>query len=83
MYGGMRANENWRQQYNKELMQLFGYLDTLSFVRVRRLNWIGHVNRMDSKRKISQVFDNNPQGSRIRGRPKNKWWNCVQTDMNN
>ena len=83
MYGGMRANENWRQQYNKELMQLFGYLDTLSFVRVRRLNWIGHVNRMDSKRKISQVFDNNPQGSRIRGRPKNRWWNCVQTDMNN
>ena len=32
-------------------MQLFGDLDMLSFVRVSGLNWIGHVNRMDSKRK--------------------------------
>jgi len=37
-------------------MQLFGNLDLLSFVRVRRLNWIGHVNRMDSKSEVSQVF---------------------------
>jgi hypothetical protein len=63
-------------------MQLFGDLDILSFVRVGRLNWIGHVNRMDSKRKVSQVFNNNPQGSRPRGRPKNRWWSCVQTDIN-
>jgi len=27
------------------------------------LNWIGHVNRMDSKRKLSQVFNSNAQGS--------------------
>ena len=52
-------------------MQPFGDLDVLSFVRVGRLNWIGHVNRMDSKRKLSQIFKNNPQGSRIRGPPKN------------
>jgi hypothetical protein len=35
----------------KELMQLFGDLDILSCVRISRLEWIGHVNRMDSKRK--------------------------------
>jgi len=34
---------------------------------------------MDSKRKVSPVFKNNLQGSRLRGRPKNRWWNCVQT----
>jgi hypothetical protein len=48
-------------------MQLFGDLDMLSFVRVSRLNWIGHVDTMDSKRKVSPVFYNNPQGSRLRG----------------
>jgi len=63
-------------------MQLFGYLDILSFVRVGRLNWIGHVNVMDSRRKVSQVFNNNPQGSRLRGRSKNRRWNCVQTNIN-
>jgi len=48
-------------------MPLFGYLDILSFVRISRLNWIGHVSRMDSKRKGSQVFNNNPQRSQLRG----------------
>jgi len=51
-------------------MQLFGDLDILSFVRISRLNWIGQVNRMDSKRRVIQVFGNNPRGSRLRGRPK-------------
>jgi hypothetical protein len=45
------------------------------------LNWIGHGNRMDSKNKACQVFNNNPQGSQLRGRPKNRQWNCVQTDI--
>ena len=37
-------------------MQLSGDLDILSFVRISRLNWIGRVNRMDSKRKVSQCL---------------------------
>ena len=82
MFVGIKVNKNWRKRYNKELLQLFGDLDIPPFVRRSRLNWIGHVNRMDSKRKVSQVFNNNPQGSRLRGRPKNRWWNCVQTDIN-
>jgi hypothetical protein len=34
------------------------------------MNWIGLVTRMDSKSKVSQVFNSNSQGSRLRGRPK-------------
>jgi hypothetical protein len=30
-------------------------------------------------RTVSKVFNSNPQGSRLRGRPKHRWWNCVQT----
>jgi hypothetical protein len=59
-------------------MQLFGGLDIPSFVRIIRLNWIGYVNRTDNKIKLNQVFYNNAQGSRLRGRPKNRWWQCVQ-----
>jgi len=43
-------------------MQLLGNLDVISFVRIKQLNFIGHVNRMGSKRRVSQVFDINPQG---------------------
>jgi hypothetical protein len=64
---------------SEELMQLFGDLDILSFLRMSWLNWIGHVH---STRKESQVFNNNPKGSRLRGWSKNRWWNCVQTEIN-
>ena len=59
--GGIKVNENLRKRYNKELMQPFGDLDILSFVRlyllsyvrISLLNWIGHINKMHSKRKVS------------------------------
>jgi hypothetical protein len=63
---GIEVYEDWRKQYNKELMQLFGDLEIISFVRISQLNWVGHVNRMDSKRKVIQMYDNNPQGSQTR-----------------
>jgi len=62
----IKVNENYRKGYNKELMQLFGDLDIL--LSEYQLNCIGHVNRMNSKRKVSQVFNNNPQGSSLRVR---------------
>jgi len=46
-------------------MQLFDDLDIFSFVRISPLNWFSHVNRMDTKRKVSQLFNNNPQGSQL------------------
>ena len=54
----------------------------LCFVRMCGLDLAGHVNRMDSKSEVSQVFNNNAQGSRLRGRPRHRWWKCVQTDIN-
>ena len=40
MSGGIKVKENWRKRYNKELMQLFGDLYILPFVRISRLNQI-------------------------------------------
>jgi hypothetical protein len=48
-----------------------------------RLNWIGRVYRMDSERKVCEEYNNNPQGSGLRGRPKNRRWNCVQQILTN
>jgi hypothetical protein len=59
MSGGIKTNENKRKRYNEALSQLIGDSDILSFFGISRLNWIGCVNRMDSKSKVSQVFNNN------------------------
>jgi len=60
MFEGIQENENWRKRFNKELMQKFEDLDILSFVRISRLNGTSHVKGMVSKRKVSQLFNNNP-----------------------
>ena len=51
MFGRIKVSENWRKRYNKELMQLSGDLEMLSFFKI-------NINKMDSKRKVSQVFSN-------------------------
>jgi hypothetical protein len=76
MSRGIKGSENWRKRYNKEVMQLFGDLDVLYFVKIIRLNSTGRVSGMNCKTEVGQVFNNNnPRGSRPRGRPNNRWWN--------
>jgi hypothetical protein len=54
--GTIKINNCWRRLHNNELMQLYGDLDTVSFIIINRLRCIGHVNRM-----VYQVFANQPQ----------------------
>jgi hypothetical protein len=79
--GTIKINSCRRRRHNNELTQLYGDLDIVSFIRINRLRWIGHANRMDNKRMVYEVFANQPQGSRLTGRPKYRWWDCVYGDV--
>ena len=39
------------------------------------------MNWMDKERKVYNIFYNQPQGTRVRGRPKNQWMDCVFSDI--
>ena len=45
-----------------------------------RLRYPAH--RINNTGKEIQIFNNNPQRNRLRGRPNNMGWNCVQTHIN-
>ena len=64
-----------------ELIQLLGDPDIVSNVRLGRLRWIGHINRMSNNRKVKQIFKSQPQGTRLKGGPKKRWWDCVRQDL--
>ena len=55
-----------------------------NLTRPEWIGWIGLVMLIERtvKKKISQVFNNNLRGNRLRRRPKNRWWNCVRTVIN-
>jgi hypothetical protein len=74
--GAIQINICWRRRRNNELMQLYGDLYIVSFIRINRLRWIGHVNRMDNKKwcikfvlinlkEVGQVVDLNPDGGTV------------------
>jgi hypothetical protein len=79
--GAIKIINCWTRRHNNELMQLYGDLDIVSFIRINRLRWIGHISRMDNNRMVYQVFANQSQGSRPRGRPNSRWWDCVYDDI--
>jgi len=45
----------------------------VTFIKSRRIVWLGHVMRMDDKRTPERILEWKPAGTRIRGRPRKRW----------
>ena len=52
-----------------------------TIVQKRRLQWIGHVLRMDNNRNARTALDWAPEGKRKRGRPTETWRRTVEKEM--
>jgi sorting nexin-29 len=81
IFGGLREGEQWRRRYNFELQRDFGEPDIVAVVKVQRLRWAGHLARMETSRAPSILFRNNPGGRRGVGRPKARWTDGIQQDL--
>ena len=64
-------------------MNLYEDVDIIPFIRLSRLIWIGHVNRMDNEKKVYNILYNQPQGTHVRGRPKDRWMDCLLLGIKN
>jgi hypothetical protein len=48
---------------------------------MRRLEWLGHVIRMDKTGSVKKIFEGKLEGGRGRGRPRLRWINGVEDDL--
>jgi hypothetical protein len=64
---------SWRMRMNYELNKLIGNADIVTFIKSRRIAWLGHVMRMDDKRTPKRILQWKPIGARTRGRPRKRW----------
>jgi hypothetical protein len=76
-YGPKRHTNGWRMRTNKELQDQYRSADIVTAVNVRRLEWAGHVVRMEGESMVKRVFLGNRGGRRKPGRPKLRWFGCV------
>ena len=82
IYGPVRLeNGEYRIRWNHELRDLFPGPDVIGSIKSGRIRWLGHVLRADDDRMVKRALDSKPDGSRPRGRPRIRWIDDVQDDL--
>jgi hypothetical protein len=72
--------ENWRILTNKEIYAIVKNLTITETIRLHRLHWFGHVERMEENRISQRVLYMNLETTRLRGRPRNIWKDEMRED---
>ena len=72
--------ENWRILTNKEIYARVKIPATTKTIRLNRLRWFVHVQRMEENRIPKRVLYMNMGTTRLRGRPRNRWQDEVRED---
>jgi hypothetical protein len=73
-----RVTEEWRKLHNEELNDLY----SSSNIRMikSRMRWVGRVARM-GERDAYRVSVGNPEGKRPPGRPRRRWEDNINVDL--
>jgi len=70
----------WRIKYNHELYALYKDRDIVTYIKVNRLIWAGHVIRLEEQSPARRVLVAVVEGKRQRGRLKLRWEDGVMDD---
>ena len=70
IFGAKQENEIWRKRYNYELYEIFNDSNIVSYIKVKRLAWAGHLMLMNDDRTVTKIFNSKLDGVRRAGRPK-------------
>ena len=81
IYGPTKENGRWRIKTNLELMTKYKSQDIVTVIKIRRLEWLGHVIRMNETRSVKKIFEGKLEGRRGRGRPRLRWIDDVEDDL--
>jgi hypothetical protein len=60
IYGPKHINNEWKTQTNEEIMNMFNSPDIISTIKSKRIEWLGHTQRMARERgylKTNQMAD--------------------------
>jgi hypothetical protein len=81
IYGPKIERGVWKIRRNLETQNMYKSPDIVTEIKVRRLEWLGHVVRMEDTRIPKMVFNAKPKGRRGVGRPILRWLNDVEADI--
>jgi hypothetical protein len=62
-------------------MHMFNASDIISTIKSKRIEWLGHIQRMTRERGVKRIFEDKPGGRRRAGRPRLRWVDGVENDL--
>ena len=81
IFGPVLDQNRWRRRFNHELMELYREPDIGRFIKINRLRWLGHVQRMDENRIPKKLLKTKPEGKRSAGMPKVRWMDAASANL--
>ena len=57
IYGPTKENGQWRIKTNLELMTIYKSQDIVTVIKIRRLEWLGCVIRMNETKCVKKIFE--------------------------
>jgi hypothetical protein len=81
IYGPIKENEIWRIRYNKELYKLYDEPEVSEMIKLKRLQWAGHIQRMNKEHIPKKILYITIGGRRPAGKPRNRWIDAVEEDV--
>ena len=72
--------ENWRILTNKEIYASVNKPTIIETIRLNRLRWFGHLQKLEENRMPKRVLYMNLGTTRLRGRPRNRWQDEMRDD---
>jgi len=81
IYGAKYGNGEWKSGTNRELEEMSKGENIVKWIKGRRISWLGHLERMEEDRMPKKVFTEELEGMRRRGRPRERWKEEVERDL--
>jgi hypothetical protein len=79
--GPTRENGQWRIKTNAELITKYKSQDIVTVIKIQRLEWLGHIIRMNETGTVKKILEGKLEGRRGRGRPRLRWINDGEDDL--
>jgi hypothetical protein len=70
----------WRPRWNNELYSLHKKPNIVEDIKIRRLDWAGHIIRMEDGRILKKFLNGNFHTTRSVRRSRTRWADFVQKD---
>jgi hypothetical protein len=81
IYGAKYEDGEWKSRKKRELEELSKEENIVKWIKGQRIRWLGHLERMEEDRMPKKIFTQELKGTRRRGRPKKRWKEEVETDL--